>query len=235
MTRLASQQNLVAQTCTQLTHEMGRSLADDDGWLPPERQLAQRLGVSRTVIREATKRLELQGLLEVQHGIGTRFVNRRYVPLSGSVELLLPEMAERLRQLAESRQVIEPEVARLAAERGTTEHHAALHAAQDRLAVAVETAEAIEADLEFHRQLAKAAGNQILELVLESLGELGRSSRQATIAATGIARAHEHHALILRAVEQRNGQAAFDTMRAHVNGSARDLNKLFSSARGTRS
>ena len=52
---------------------------------------------------------------------------------------------------------------------------------------AVETAEAIDADLEFHRILARAGGNRILELVLESLGELGRASRQATIATTGIA------------------------------------------------
>ena len=98
---------------------------------------------------------------------------------------------------------------------------------QDRLASAVETAEAIDADLEFHRILARAAGNRILELVLESLGELGRASRQATLASTGIARAHKHHELILKAVEQRHPQVAYDTMAMHLEGSLSDLARLF--------
>jgi GntR family transcriptional repressor for pyruvate dehydrogenase complex len=228
MTRLRAQQSLVEQVCRRLSPQSGRALADDDGWLPPERELAQQLGVSRTVVREATKRLELQGLLEVQHGVGIRFVEKFYVPLSASVELLLPEVAERLRQLAEARLAIEPGVARMAAERAEAEHLAALRGAQERLGAAVETAEAIAADLEFHRILARAAGNRILELVLESLGELGRASRQATLASTGIARAHEHHELILEAVEQRRAQEAHDTMRMHVEGASRDLARLFS-------
>jgi GntR family transcriptional regulator, transcriptional repressor for pyruvate dehydrogenase complex len=229
---LKEQQSLVEQVCKRLSRQPGRELADGEGWLPPERQLAEHLGVSRTVVREATKRLELQGLLEVQHGVGIRFVDKLYVPLNGSVELLLPETAERLRQLAEARLAIEPQVARMAAERAKAEHRRALHATQDRLAAAVETAAAIDADLEFHRVLARAAGNRILELVLESLGELGRTSRQATIAATGIARAHEHHSLILAAIEKRQGQEAHDTMRMHMEGSARDLAKCFAAKQG---
>jgi GntR family transcriptional repressor for pyruvate dehydrogenase complex len=188
--------------------------------------LAEQLGVSRTVVREATKRLELQGLLEVQHGVGIRFVEKLYAPVSASVEMVLPETAERLRQLAEARLAIEPGVARMAAERAKAEHFAALRATQDRLASAVETAEAIDADLEFHRILARAAGNRILELVLESLGELGRASRQATLASTGIARAHEHHELILQAIEQRRPQVAHDTMKMHLEGSLSDLARL---------
>ncbi len=227
MSRLGSQQSLVEQVCRRLSPQAGRALADDEGWLPPERELAQQLGVSRTVVREATKRLELQGLLEVQHGVGIRFVEKLYVPLSATVELLLPEMAERLRQLAEARLAIEPGVARMAAERrqGRASHGATGDAGAT--GAAVETAEAIDADLEFHRILARAAGNRILELVLESLGELGRASRQATLASTGIARAHEHHEQILKAVEQRRAQAAHDAMKMHLNGSVRDLTRLF--------
>jgi GntR family transcriptional regulator, transcriptional repressor for pyruvate dehydrogenase complex len=230
MTRLRSQQSLVEQVCHRLSPENGRTLADSDGWLPPERELAQQLGVSRTVVREATKRLERQGLLEVQHGVGIRFVDKLYVPLRDSVELLLPAMAERLRQLAEARLVIEPGVARMAAERATSEHLAALRAAQQRLGTAIETAEAIDADLEFHRILARAAGNRILELVLESVGELGRASRQATIATTGIARAHEHHEQILQAIEHRNAHAAHDAMQMHVAGSLDDLKRFYPGA-----
>lgn len=224
--------SLVEQICRRLSRPPGRELADGDGWLPPERQLAEQLGVSRTVVREATKRLELQGVLEVQHGVGIRFVDKHHVPLSGTVELLLPDMRERLRQLAEARLLIEPPVARLAAERASADDLRALAATQERLASAVETAAAIDADLEFHRLLARAAGNRILEVVLESVGELGRASRQATIASTGIARAHDHHQRILAAVEQRDGQAAFERMREHMEGSLSDLARTFAARNG---
>jgi GntR family transcriptional repressor for pyruvate dehydrogenase complex len=125
-------------------------------------------------------------------------------------------------------------VARLAAERATAKQRRALHAAQQRLAAAVETSQAIEADLEFHRLLAQAAGNRILEIVLESLGELGRASRQATLASTGVARALEHHAAILDAIDRRQGPAAHDAMLAHVQASANDLARFFGSASGSR-
>jgi GntR family transcriptional repressor for pyruvate dehydrogenase complex len=155
------------------------------------------------------------------------------VPVSGALELLLPDPGERLRQLAEARVMIEPQVARLAAQRATAKQRRALHAAQRRLAAAVETSQAIEADLEFHHLLAQAAGNRVLELVLESFGELGRASRQATLASTGVARALEHHATILDAIDRRHAEEAHDRMLAHVQASARDLASYFSS--GSRS
>jgi GntR family transcriptional repressor for pyruvate dehydrogenase complex len=229
MSGLISAPSLVERVCQILNDERGRKLADRDGRLPSERHLAEKLDVSRPVVREATKRLELQGVLEVRHGAGIRFVDRFYAPINQAVERVLPTTAERLRQLAEARLIIEPEVARLAAARAKAEHRKALRTAQDKLTDAVETADAIEADLEFHRILAQAAGNRILELVLESLGELGRSSRQATLASTGVARAVEHHELILKAVERRRATAAHDAMLAHMEGSARDLAKYFSS------
>lgn len=228
MAELKNESSLVERVCRLLHPERGRKLADREGRLPSERQLAERLEVSRTVIREAAKRLELQGLLEVRHGSGMRFVDRAYAPLSAAVERLLPDAGERLRQLSETRLIVEPQIARLAAERSKGEHRKALRATQEKLAAAVETSDAIDADLEFHRVLARAAGNKVLELLLDSLGELGRTSRQATLASTGIARAVEHHEEILRAVEQRRGQAAYDAMLRHMQGADRDLSKYFS-------
>jgi DNA-binding FadR family transcriptional regulator len=112
----------VTDVCSQLSQEIRRDFPVDGGWLPPERELAKRLGVSRTVIREATKRLELQGLIEVQHGVGLKVVDRLHAPLIGALELLLPEKLERLAQLAETRRMVEPELARQAAERATAKH-----------------------------------------------------------------------------------------------------------------
>lgn len=226
MPQIAGRASLVEQTCRRLG-AMSKKAKASAGWLPPERQLAEQLKVSRTVIREATKRLEMQGVLEVRHGVGIRFVDRWHAPLTGALERRLPEPGERLFQLAEARVVIEPQVARLAAQRATADDRRALRAAHERLAAAVETRAAIEADLDFHRILAQAAGNRVLELVLESMAELGRTSRQATLALTGVARALRHHEMILRAVDRRRAQEAEDAMREHVLGSAEDLTRFF--------
>lgn len=222
-----AQRSRVAEVCLQLSRRIRKDVADGKSSLPPERELARTMGVSRTVLREATKKLELQGLLEVRHGVGLKLVERLHSPLTGALELLLPEQARRLEQLAEARRVVEPELARLAAERAKPSHLAALRRTQSRLQAAIDTAEAIDADLEFHRILAKASGNQVLELLLESLGDLGRESRRATLATTGFALAFEHHAAILRAIEGRNPQAAFTAMKNHVETAQRDLTEHF--------
>lgn len=217
----------VDELCGLLSREIRSALDGPQRWLPPERELAERYGVSRTVVREAVKRLELQGLLEVQHGVGLKVVDRLHAPLSGALELLLPDEADRLSQLMETRRTVEPEIARLAAERARLEDVAALRAVQDRLAAAAGASEAIQCDVDFHRALARAAGNRILELLLESLGDLGRESRKATIAQTGQALVFDHHARILAAVEARRPDDAREAMRHHLDHARDDLHRHF--------
>jgi DNA-binding transcriptional regulator YhcF (GntR family) len=58
---LKSTPSLVEQVCTRLARHLRDEIESGDGKLPPERLMAERLGVSRTVLREATKRLECKG------------------------------------------------------------------------------------------------------------------------------------------------------------------------------
>jgi DNA-binding FadR family transcriptional regulator len=160
---LKSTPSLVEQVCSRLARQLRDEVESGDGKLPPERLMAERLGVSRTVLREATKRLELQGLLEIRHGSGIRAVNRLHKPLSGSLSLLLPELPERLRQLSEARAAIEPEIASQAALKAKVADVKQLRAIHDRLVAAETHDEAVEADIDFHRTLARIAGNEILK------------------------------------------------------------------------
>lgn len=235
LSAIARPASLVEDVCQRLATEIRAERNGGDGWLPPERQLAEQLGVSRTVIREATKRLELQGLIEVQHGIGIKVVDKLHKPLNGSLALLIPDTADRLRQLVEVRLLVEPEVARLAAERVKPVALRALKQVQARLAAAANMEEAIELDLEFHRQLARASGNEVLVLLLESLGELGRKSRSVTVSTTGIARAHEQHEAVLAAVAAGDADRAHTAMQFHIREAAADLARQFKqSAKATR-
>lgn len=215
--------SLVEKVCRQLTLAIRQERKNDPELLPPERELAIQFGVSRPVVREAMKRLELQGLLEVRHGIGTRVVNRLHAPLNGSITLLIDDAHARLHQSLEVRAALEPEVARLAAERITPAARRQLRAAHRKLEEAQELPEAIEADMEFHRALAQVSGNEIFGLVLSSMADLGRASRQATISVAGVEVARTQHARILEAVIRGDAKAAEAAMRQHIQAALADL------------
>lgn len=217
-------QPLAARVADHLV-EFIRGQKSDDGLpkLPAERQLAQQIGVSRQVVREAIKRLEMQGLLEVRHGKSVKVVDQLHRPVSTSLSLLIPDLTDRLRQLQETRMLMEPESARLAAERGSDEQIRDLRTIQNELVAAESTQEAIEIDLHFHRALAEASGNLMFRLFLDSLAEISRESRQRTIGRVGKQTAIEHHAQILRAIERRRPQAAAKAMRHHLTMASKDL------------
>lgn len=217
--------SLVEEVCRLISGQIHDEQLAKDGWLPAERELAGRLGVSRPVVREATKRLELQGLLEIRHGVGIKVVDKLHKPLNGSVSLLIPDTAERLRQLTEARLLIEPGLARIAASKATSAHLRLFRQNQTRLAAAETDEQSIEADLEFHRLIAMAAGNEICTLLLDSLAELGRESRKTTLSAVGNKVAVDHHGQILAAIEAKQPEKAYAAMKMHLEAAAIDIAK----------
>ena len=217
--------SLVSKVCARLAAMMRSPAFASTDKLPPERILAEQLGVSRTVMREATKRLESQGLLEIRHGSGIRIVNQLHRPVCGSLSLAIPTPQERLRQLNEARLLVEPEIARQAAARRRNAHLNALAKSQADLHEALDTLDAVEADIAFHRALADAAGNEVFKLMLESMAELGRVSRRSTIGTVGKEKAYSQHSRILLAVEAGAGEVAAKEMRAHLRHACADLCK----------
>jgi GntR family transcriptional repressor for pyruvate dehydrogenase complex len=215
--------SLVEEVCRKLAHTARRRVSSGDRKLPPERELARQFKVSRTVVREATKRLELQGLLEVKHGIGIEIVDRLHAPLSGSLALLLPNEKDRLRKLIEVRLIIEPELARLAAERATDADILLLRAHQKRLAQATEPGEAILADMEFHCAIARASRNEVAMLVLHSLSDLLKNSLTLGYGRVTPKTAVTQHAAILEAIAARDAETAAKAMLEHLITAQRDL------------
>lgn len=217
------QPSLVEQVCARIASEIRDDGGSTHGWLPPERDLAQKLGVSRPVVREATKRLELQGLLEVKHGVGTKVVDKLHKPLNGSLELLIPDDKERLRQLVQVRFMLEPENARLAAEHASADQLERLRAALTELKNSKGFEAAVEADMRFHREIAAASGNQIATLLLHSLSELIQSSLTRGYSRTSTDNAVRQHAAVLQAIEKRDAAAAAKAMREHLITAEADL------------
>jgi GntR family transcriptional repressor for pyruvate dehydrogenase complex len=96
--------------------------------LPPERELAEQLGVSRTVIRESTKVLQERGLVKVLTGSGTYATRVESENVSQSIGLFVRGKKHTFRDLLEIRKMLEIEVAGLAAERATEEDNLQLTA-----------------------------------------------------------------------------------------------------------
>lgn len=215
--------SLVERVCQQLSEFIRCGNSEEERWLPGERSLAEKLGVSRTVVREATKRLEQQGMLEIQHGTGIKIVDRLHRPLNDSLSLLIPDMADRLQQLNEARLCIEPDAAALAAKGATMEQIRTLRRLQTQLENAPDNAAAIEADIAAHHAIADASGNRIYRLILDSLAELGVTSRLRTIGRIGKETAIKHHAAILVAIENRDSEAARAAMRIHILAAGQDM------------
>ena len=146
----------------------------DEGLKPGEklgagRELGERFGVSRTVIRDALAALQQRGLIEQRPGVGV-FVRDG----SGSaVATLFGQMlrldAISLQELVDARLLIEVHNAELAAAYATPEAIARLNAIVDEMASARSGRRFIEADVAFHEALADAAGNRVLAAVLQGL------------------------------------------------------------------
>ncbi len=131
--------------------------------LPPDSDLLDRFGVSRTVLREALKTLAAKGLIEARARIGTRVLPReRWNLFDGDVLAwhfeLGPDVTF-LRSLAEVRIGIEIEAAALAAERASPEQAERLAGCVDRMEAADNPADFARYDLEFHQVVAEASGN----------------------------------------------------------------------------
>lgn len=197
-----------------------------DGSLPSQGELALSLGVSRTVIREAMRGLCAQGLVEVSQGCAPRVKPPDSQPAVASLRLLLRRNKATLLHLAEVRQSVEGEIAALAAERANAEHLRQLDRAVQDLAAAAQLDDRIEADVRFHRILAEATGNPVFVLLLETLADFLRESRQRTLAYSGVEQALVGHRAILEAVRSCDPAKAREAMQNHLRLAARDLQSL---------
>ncbi len=187
--------------------------------LPAERDLAQRLGVSRTAVREAVKALREKGLVEAYSGRGTFITDGTTHAARQSFDLMVKiGQQEGSGHLAELRLILEPGIAAIAAVRVEEEHLAAMREAVAVMDLAQKDPEAyIEADLDFHLALAEAAANPLILSLIDSIVGLLREQRMKIFNVNGgPERGQIHHKRILEAMERRDPEMARVAMAAHL-------------------
>ncbi len=164
---------LSGQVVSELEKLIRREYPESKQRLPRESELAVQFQVSRIVIREAMKVLEDRGVVEVRAGRGTFTIDPSPEKVKDSLRRLfrdqpLPSIAE-MERLLELRQVLEETAAGLAAVRANADDLREMEAALIAMGQDASEPETIEADLRFHRTLARATHNHYFEIVLEPL------------------------------------------------------------------
>lgn len=183
--------------------------------LPAERALAAELAVSRAALREALSRLEASGLVVRRHGSGTRVT--REVPRGASLAARLEHAGDNFTHSAEFRELIEPQLARLAAERITAGELAELRDVLATSASDVDAEESLRLDVVFHTTIARASRNPLLA----SLGELTagwtvEARVFSHLAGEGRRISHQGHLRILAGLEAADPDESMRAMATHL-------------------
>ncbi|MFF3062478.1 FadR/GntR family transcriptional regulator [Streptomyces sp. NPDC057909] len=137
--------------------------------LPPERELAAGYGVTRTTLKHALSRLEQASLLHTRHGIGTRVRDFRREGGADLLPMLAAHDSGWLTEVFEVRRHIGALIARCAATHRTTRQARRLQELLQAVAQAPDGDTAQLADIEVHRELARATGNRVYLLLTNSL------------------------------------------------------------------
>ncbi|MDX2171232.1 MAG: FCD domain-containing protein [Deltaproteobacteria bacterium] len=209
---------VVAQSLVGEIHRRGLRVGDK---LLSEQKMVERYGVARGSLREALRYLELQGVLRIKSGPGGGPViqtpdGRHFASTLG---LMLQFVGARFRAIVETRWVVEPGIAALAAERASADDLAALRECLAALrGTAADGARFAEENRRFHDLLAFASGNPVFRFLLPALHRL---SDGAGIAYSAGERKRVVRALavILAAIEARDRTAAYEATRAFFDAS----------------
>jgi GntR family transcriptional repressor for pyruvate dehydrogenase complex len=162
---------LPLRIATVLAREIEQGEYQPGSRLPTEPKMAERFGVSRNVVREAIAQLRADGMVEARQGIGA-FVLAPEQRAAIRIDREALKIGDNMERLFELRRILEVESAVLAAERRTETHLAAIKTALDRMSGEERWQDgSIEADLLFHREIARATGNGYIHTFISFICE----------------------------------------------------------------
>ena len=179
--------------------------------LPPEQELADRLGVSRGSLREAVRALSQINVLDVRRGDGTYVTSLAPSELlSGLVFAMELVQAKDLDEVVEVRQLLLPPAAALAAQRVTEDQLARMHEVIEHLEQATDPDEIVRLHEQFGSLVYEATGNETLSSILRALQLRGENVRRAWLSAEPTRRdiALAHQRMLLEALQRGDSDMA---------------------------
>jgi len=195
--------------------------------IPPEREFARTLSISRASLRTGIGYLAAMGVMKIKHGVGTFVADGP--PDFGTASLSLMGALHGFQswQMFEARIILESNLAALAAERGKEEHFAAMaEEVAEMFAALNNPADYLIHDVLFHRVIAQASGNPILAALMETITSALYDERRKTAERSrDLKESADLHREIYRAIRSRNAAEARAVMERHLTmaQSAQDL------------
>ena len=188
--------------------------------LPPERDLAKLLGVSRPTLRAGIRSLTAVGILQSRQGAGTFVALAEESPTLDTNALMLLSALHGFTsdEMFEARLALEMSIAALAAERASSEQMAQLAEEIAGMYGSIERPEQyLVHDMQFHQTVAAASGNRILTALMNMVASILFEYRSKTVKRViDLKDSAEQHHNIYRAIRERNSEAARQAMRVHL-------------------
>lgn len=186
--------------------------------LPSQQELSEKFGVSRTVVREGLQALSGLGVIRISQGVRAQVVEAEPSAFSAMLRISAGVGPKGLDNLMTVREILEPEIAALAAARAAPEHIARME--QAILAMDQNRRDAeqyIFYDNAFHLALADATDNELLSHIINPIVNLLQEMRRVTMMVEGATeRAQDYHRAILDDVKRRDARGAAKTMKGHL-------------------
>jgi GntR family transcriptional regulator, transcriptional repressor for pyruvate dehydrogenase complex len=213
------QDGLMAEQVITQVREMIRhgSLKPGDR-LPPERELAKRLGISRASLRHGLQSLAAIGVLTSRHGSGTYIAEGPPALDSEPLSMLADLHRFKPNEMFEARKILESGLAAMAAENAQPEHLASMaEEITEMYASLDDPQEYLIHDIRFHRAVAAASGNQILAALMNMVSTAMYERRRATVErATDLKESVEFHRQIYRLIRAGKPDEARTAMSEHL-------------------
>ncbi|WP_165423888.1 FadR/GntR family transcriptional regulator [Ktedonosporobacter rubrisoli] len=186
--------------------------------LPPERELAAMLRVSRPSLREGLRTLSIMKVVELRHGSGTYITSLEPETLVEHLDFVFALDDSTYQQLFEARKVLEPGICALAAQHITEEELGELERCLQRSQVGLAEPETyLQADLDLHAIIGRAARNPLLWRFMVSIQHLGRASRERTVVLPGVVQqTFQDHQAIVSALRTHQAELAREAMLIHL-------------------
>ena len=189
--------------------------------LPPEKELSEKLGLSRSSLREAVKALEIIRVLDVRRGDGTYVTSLEPQLLSEAMTFIVDLHQDKsILDIFAVRRILEPAAAAIAATRITPEQITALRATMENIDDETSVESLVDHDLVFHELITAAADNSYLASVLNALSSSTVRARiwRGLTQEKAVDRTLAEHTAIIEALERGDADLAKSLLTVHISG-----------------
>jgi GntR family transcriptional repressor for pyruvate dehydrogenase complex len=186
--------------------------------LPPERELAEMLNISRPSLRTALKALSVMGIIRAKPGAGTYIAESLPEVFTEPMHFMTLINNTSVEELFEARRIIEAGLAELAAERASADDIQLLNKELGEMRATIDDPENfLKHDVRFHQVMAHAANNKLMSGVMDTIAQLLFHIRRQTVAqASDLDEAIEWHQKIVDAIRKHEPRRAKDMLSGHL-------------------